>query len=105
MKKSRLVAAAASVLLLAGLAACAPPEKETEGEETQSGVKAGEATSAEDFGGMDALVEAAEKEGENFGRRCESFFPICNWPRGRERSRDRAEGRNQCLRHGYGVER
>lgn len=64
MKKSRLVAAAASVLLLAGLAACAPPEKETEGEETQSGVKAGEATSAEDFGGMDALVEAAKKEGQ-----------------------------------------
>ncbi|HET9565712.1 MAG TPA: extracellular solute-binding protein [Mycobacterium sp.] len=64
MKKSRFVAAAASVLLLAGLAACAPPEKETEGEETQSGVKAGEATSAEDFGGMDALVEAAKKEGQ-----------------------------------------
>ncbi len=64
MKKSRLVAAAAAVLLVAGLAACAPPEKETEGEETQSGVKAGEATSAEDFGGMDALVEAAKKEGQ-----------------------------------------
>ena len=64
MKKSRFVAAAASVLLVAGLAACAPPEKKTEGEETQSGVKAGEATSAEDFGGMDALVEAAKTEGE-----------------------------------------
>ena len=64
MKKSRFVAAAASVLLVAGLAACAPPEKKTEGEETQSGVKAGEATSAEDFGGMDALVEAAKKEGQ-----------------------------------------
>ena len=64
MKKSRFVAAAASVLLVAGLAACAPPEKKTEGEETQSGVKAGEATSAEDFGGMDALVEAAKTEGQ-----------------------------------------
>ena len=64
MKKSRFVAAAASVLLVAGLAACAPPEKKTEGEETQSGVKAGDATSAEDFGGMDALVEAAKTEGQ-----------------------------------------
>jgi putative spermidine/putrescine transport system substrate-binding protein len=64
MKKARFVAAAASILLVAGLAACAPPEKKTEGEETQSGVKAGEATSAEDFGGMDALVEAAKNEGQ-----------------------------------------
>ena len=54
MKKSPLfgiTAAAAAAVLVAGLAACAPPEKKTEGEETQSGVKAGEATSAEDFGG------------------------------------------------------
>ena len=64
MKTSRLVAATASVLLVAGLAACAPPEKKSEGEQTESGVKAGEATSAEDFGGMDALVEAAKKEGQ-----------------------------------------
>ena len=64
MKTSRLVAATASVLLVAGLAACAPSEKKTEGEQTESGVKAGEATSAEDFGGMDALVEAAKKEGQ-----------------------------------------
>ncbi len=67
MKKSPLfgiTAAAAAAVLVAGLAACAPPEKKTEGEETQSGVKAGEATSAEDFGGMDALVEAAKKEGQ-----------------------------------------
>ena len=67
MKKSPLfaiTAAAAAAVLVGGLAACAPPEKKTEGEETQSGVKAGEATSAEDFGGMDALVEAAKKEGQ-----------------------------------------
>ena len=44
--------------------ACAPPEKKNTGRQTESGVKAGEATSAEDFGGMDALVEAAQEEGE-----------------------------------------
>ena len=68
MTKSRqlpkVLASAASVLLLAALVACAPPEKENTGEATDSGVKAGEATSAEDFGGMDGLVEAAKKEGE-----------------------------------------
>ena len=65
MKKSRLLAAsAASALVLAGLIACAPPEKDNSGAETQSGVNAGEATSAADFGGVDALVEAAKKEGE-----------------------------------------
>ncbi|HET6735870.1 ABC transporter substrate-binding protein [Mycobacterium sp.] len=64
MKKSRLLAASASALVLAALVACAPPEKENAGEATDSGVKAGEATSAEDFGGMEGLVEAAKKEGE-----------------------------------------
>ncbi len=67
MKKSRLsglVALTASVLLVAGLAACAPPEKRSEGEQTQSGVDAADATSAKDFGGMEGLVEAAKKEGE-----------------------------------------
>ena len=63
MKKSRFLAASASVLLFAALAACAPPEKEDSGAETDTGVKAGEATSAEDFGGMDGLVDAAKKEG------------------------------------------
>ncbi|HJT96369.1 MAG TPA: ABC transporter substrate-binding protein [Mycobacterium sp.] len=64
MKKSRMLAASASALVLAALVACAPPEKENAGEATDSGVKAGEATSAEDFGGIDGLVEAAKKEGE-----------------------------------------
>ncbi len=65
MNYSRWVAScAASVLVLSGLVACAPPEKESTGEQTQSGVKAGEATSAGDFGGMDGLVAAAKKEGE-----------------------------------------
>lgn len=64
MKITSLAAAlAASVLLLAGSVACAPPQKNGDGEQTQSGVKASEATSAEDFGGIDGLVEAAKKEG------------------------------------------
>jgi putative spermidine/putrescine transport system substrate-binding protein len=85
MKKSRLLAASASVLVLAALVACAPPEKENAGEATDSGVKAGEATSAEDFGGMEGLVEAAKKEGElnvialppdwaNYGAIIKAFF-------------------------------
>lgn len=65
MKLTRLaVASAASVLLLAGSVACAPPEKNGDGERTESGVKAAEATSAEDFGGIDGLVAAAKAEGE-----------------------------------------
>ncbi|OBA92591.1 ABC transporter substrate-binding protein [Mycobacteriaceae bacterium 1482268.1] len=65
--KSRLLgvtALTASALLIGGLTACAPPEKKSEGEQTQSGVSASEATSAKDFGGMDGLVEAAKKEGQ-----------------------------------------
>jgi len=64
MKRSLLAVSAASALVLAGLIACAPPEKKSEGEKTQSGVNASEAKSAADFGGMDALVEAAKREGE-----------------------------------------
>ncbi len=59
--KMTLTLAAASALL--ALAACAPPEKENTGSQTESGVKAAEATSAADFGGMDSLVEAAKAEG------------------------------------------
>jgi putative spermidine/putrescine transport system substrate-binding protein len=43
---------------------CAPPEKESTGNQTKSGVDAKVATSAADFGGMDGLVEAAKAEGE-----------------------------------------
>ncbi len=66
MKTFRLTAAAGAALLVftGALTACAPPEKESGGEQTQSGVKAGEATSASDFGNMDGLIEAAKKEGE-----------------------------------------
>ncbi|UNB52421.1 ABC transporter substrate-binding protein [Mycolicibacterium sp. YH-1] len=62
----RLTAAASALALLftGGLTACAPPEKDAGGEQTQSGVKAGEATSAADFGGLDGLIAAAKKEGE-----------------------------------------
>jgi putative spermidine/putrescine transport system substrate-binding protein len=64
MNKSFLAVCAASALSLASLIACAPPQKDNSGGETSSGVKVSEATSAADFGGMDALVAAAKKEGE-----------------------------------------
>ena len=68
MNKSRLIpgalASAASALVVIGLVACAPPEKEDTGSQTESGVNAKEATSAADFGGMDGLVEAAKAEGQ-----------------------------------------
>jgi putative spermidine/putrescine transport system substrate-binding protein len=64
MKTSRLLAAtAASALVVAALAACAPAEG-GQGDQTSSRVTVSEATSATGFGGMDALVEAAKKEGE-----------------------------------------
>ncbi|HQR25703.1 MAG TPA: ABC transporter substrate-binding protein [Nocardioides sp.] len=65
MKHLRLTSlgmvAAASVLVLA---ACSPPSDDKSDTTTDTGVKASEATSADDFGGMDKLVEAAQKEGE-----------------------------------------
>jgi putative spermidine/putrescine transport system substrate-binding protein len=64
MNKSVLAVSAASALVLSGLIACAPPQKDNTGGDTQSGVKVSEAKSAADFGGMDALVDAAKKEGE-----------------------------------------
>ncbi len=67
MKNSRLFAITAVIgpaLLIAALTSCAPPEKKSDGEQTTSGVNAGEATSADDFGGMDGLVKAAKNEGQ-----------------------------------------
>lgn len=65
MKRSRFLAATAvAALLAAPLAACSPPAKEGGSTSTDSGVKVAEAKSADDFGGMDALVKAAKKEGE-----------------------------------------
>ncbi|MBO0679882.1 extracellular solute-binding protein [Mycolicibacterium sp. S2-37] len=61
---SPLLAVSASALLAFGLVACAPPEKDSGGAQTDSGVEVREATSAADFGGMDKLVEAAKAEGE-----------------------------------------
>jgi putative spermidine/putrescine transport system substrate-binding protein len=63
MTRSRLIAAAASTLVVIGLVACAPPEKDSTGDKTQSGVDAKSATSMADFGGMDGLVKAAQGEG------------------------------------------
>ncbi|WP_237572032.1 ABC transporter substrate-binding protein [Mycolicibacterium lacusdiani] len=66
MKTFRLTAAASAALLVltGALTSCAPPENDSGGAETESGVKAGEATSMADFGGKEGLVEAAKAEGE-----------------------------------------
>jgi putative spermidine/putrescine transport system substrate-binding protein len=64
MYRSRRLAAAAAAASLVLLAACAPPEDDEEGATTDTGVSAAEATSAEDFGGMEGLIEAAQEEGE-----------------------------------------
>ncbi len=61
--KSLALGLAAS-LTAVSLAACSPPEKESDGGTTDSGVKAAEATTAEDFGGLEGLIEAAQAEGE-----------------------------------------
>ncbi|MET0701256.1 MAG: extracellular solute-binding protein [Mycobacterium sp.] len=63
-RRLRATAITSTLLVVAALAACAPPEKDNSGADTSSGVKAGAATSAADFGGIDGLVEAAKKEGE-----------------------------------------
>mgnify|MGYP000844157159 CR=1 FL=1 len=64
MKHSRLmslgVLAATAALVVT---ACAPPEKDKADTTTDSGVKASEATSSADFGGMDKLIAAAQEEG------------------------------------------
>jgi putative spermidine/putrescine transport system substrate-binding protein len=53
-----------AVVAATGLLACAPPEEERETTTNDEGVDVREVTSAEDFGGMEALVAAAEEEGE-----------------------------------------
>jgi putative spermidine/putrescine transport system substrate-binding protein len=56
---------AVAVATLISLAACAPPEDDDSSADSSSaGTDAATATSAEDFGGLDALVDAAEEEGE-----------------------------------------
>ena len=58
---SAVAMAAAATLILA---ACAPPEDDDDEAGSSGSTDAKTATSAEDFGGMDALVEAAQEEGE-----------------------------------------
>jgi putative spermidine/putrescine transport system substrate-binding protein len=64
MKHVRVVAALASAATVLALSGCAAPEKDKAETTTDSGVKSSEATSAEDFGGLDELVTAAQEEGE-----------------------------------------
>jgi putative spermidine/putrescine transport system substrate-binding protein len=60
-RKALITLAATATLLSA--AACAAPEEESD-TTTESGVDAATATSAEDFGGMEELIKAAQDEGE-----------------------------------------
>ena len=57
-----------AVAVLAGtvlvLAACAPPAEDEAETPTDAGVSAAEATSAEDLGGLEGLIEAAQEEGK-----------------------------------------
>ena len=66
MKRNRLLLLSAAVSVCAlVLSACSPPADEADDEPTtDSGVAAAEATSLSDFGDMDALVKAAQEEGE-----------------------------------------
>lgn len=60
--RKALISLAATATLLS-VAACAAPEKESD-TTTEGGVDAAAATSAEDFGGMEELIKAAQDEGE-----------------------------------------
>jgi putative spermidine/putrescine transport system substrate-binding protein len=62
--RRRLAVFVAGSTLLVAVAACAAPAKGQNNTTTTSGVNTSEATSLADFGGMDALVKAAQKEGE-----------------------------------------
>ena len=63
MARSSLRVSLVAALSVVTLAACAPPS-DSGGSGGSSGSDAATATSAADLGGMDALVEAAKKEGE-----------------------------------------
>ncbi len=62
-RSRRLAASVAAVSLVVLAAACAPPEDDSNETTTESGVEASAAVSAEDFGGMEGLIEAAQAEG------------------------------------------
>ncbi len=63
-RRPLLLAPAALALGVLALGACAAPEKSKDSGGGDGGTDAAAATSADDFGGMDALVEAAQAEGE-----------------------------------------
>jgi putative spermidine/putrescine transport system substrate-binding protein len=63
MNTRKMLVSLTAMATLMSLAACAAPEEEKD-TTTESGVDAASATSAEDFGGMDELVKAAQDEGE-----------------------------------------
>ena len=66
MKRNRFTTLAAVAATAVVLAACAPPADDDEpgSGDGDGGVSAAEATSAEDFGGLEELVAAAQEEGE-----------------------------------------
>lgn len=64
MNRPRLIAVSLLATSLVLLSACAPPQDEGDDASPASGASAAEATSVEDFGGMEALVEAAQEEGQ-----------------------------------------
>lgn len=63
MNIRRTLAATVAATMLTSLAACAAPEKERD-TTTEAGVDAATAKSAEEFGGLEELVKAAQDEGE-----------------------------------------
>jgi putative spermidine/putrescine transport system substrate-binding protein len=63
VKTRTTLASLAVMATLVAAAGCAAPEKESD-TTTESGVDAATATSAEDFGGLEELVKAAQDEGE-----------------------------------------
>ncbi len=63
MNTRKMLVSLTAMATLMSAAACAAPEQEND-TTTESGVDAAAATSAEDFGGMDELVQAAQDEGE-----------------------------------------
>ncbi len=64
IRRSLTTAGAVVTIALLGLTACSSGGSSTDGGENAGGFDASTATSAEDFGGFDALVEAAQAEGE-----------------------------------------
>ena len=63
MNTRKTLVSLTAIATLMSVAACAAPENESD-TTTEGGVDAASATSAEDFGGMDELVKAAQDEGE-----------------------------------------